>query len=312
MRDSIKGILVGCDDEEIGGYEWVINNKDWDNGNYEITSKLNEYKNDKDFKIYFYVFKSKTEFPAKTSDEYRGTIFGMAEIKKIELNKNDPTYKYPHHIKLKNLELFEPQIKFEDIEIKLENYGWTEKQKSNFGVNLSHHGLLLTEQDCNLLNTYANSIKIDDKIGIGGFNMVNYWIFIARREEGDLNEMRRVIEGRVWDFISRESKPKNPQCYSEFKIGDFVLFYLAVTYPDGTSIENGRSIIGKARLGSPYLKYGKYFETDEYEEAECFVFLTEPDTKFYRSIEPKEYGIGHPGQKVVKISKKEYDSIVSF
>jgi hypothetical protein len=64
-------------------------------------------------------------------------------------------------------------------------------------------------------------------------------------------------------------------------------------------------------LGFPYLKYGKYIEKNEYEETECFVFLLEPDTKFYRPTEPKEYGIGRPGQMVVKISKKEYDSIVS-
>lgn len=87
--------------------------------------------------------------------------------------------------------------------------------------------------------------------------MVNYWIFIARREGGDLPEMRNVIKSGVWDFVSRELKPKNPQYYKEFSIGDKVLFYLAVTYPDGRKIDGGRSIIGKAKLGSPFLEYGK-------------------------------------------------------
>jgi hypothetical protein len=98
LESSIKGILVGCDDEDVGGYEWVINHNDFDNSNPEIINKLEIYKNIKDFKIYFYVFKTPTEEPARTSDEYRGTIFGRAEIKKVERNKNDPEkYKYVHH-----------------------------------------------------------------------------------------------------------------------------------------------------------------------------------------------------------------------
>ena len=139
--------------------------------------------------------------------------------------------------------------------------------------------------------------------------MVNYWIFIARREEGDLHEMRRVIKNGMWDFVSRDGDPKTPQYHKELNTGDFVLFYLAVNYPDGKKIEGGRSIIGKARLGSPYIIYGEYVGNDEL--VECFVFLLEPDTKFNKEIEPRKYGIGgHPGQMVVKISKKDYDNIV--
>lgn len=140
--------------------------------------------------------------------------------------------------------------------------------------------------------------------------MANYWIFIARRDEGNLEEMRRVIKGRVWDFVSKDLAPKTPQYHKEFSTGDFVLFYLADTYPNGKKIEGGRSIIGKARLGSPYLVYGKYIENNKIEETECFVFLLEPDTKFNEEIEPREYGIGYPGQMVVKISKNEYNSII--
>ncbi len=139
--------------------------------------------------------------------------------------------------------------------------------------------------------------------------MVNHWIFIARRKEGTLQEMRRVIKGGIWDFVSRELEPKIPQHHKELNIGDFVLFYLASTFPDNKPIKGGRSIIGKARLGSPFLIYGEYIGSDE--PVECFVFLLEPDTKFSKEIEPSEYGIGrHPGQMVVNISKKEYDSIV--
>lgn len=139
--------------------------------------------------------------------------------------------------------------------------------------------------------------------------MVNHWIFIARRTGGTLQEMQRVIKSGIWDFVSRELEPKNPQHYKELSIGDFVLFYLAATFPDNKPIEGGRSIIGKARLGSPFLIYGEYIGNDE--PIECFVFLLEPDTKFNKEIEPGEYGIGrHPSQMVVKISKKEHDSIV--
>lgn len=141
--------------------------------------------------------------------------------------------------------------------------------------------------------------------------MVNHWIFIARRTGGTLPEMRKVIKGGIWDFVSRESEPKTPQHHKELSTGDFVLFYLAATFPDNKPIEGGRSIIGRARLGSPYLIYGRYIEKNKDEETERFVFLLEPDTKFSKEIEPSEYGIGgHPGQMVIKISKIEYDGIV--
>lgn len=120
--------------------------------------------------------------------------------------------------------------------------------------------------------------------------------------------MRKVIKNGVWDFISRDGDPKTPQFHKEFETGDFVLFYLAVNYPDGKKIEGGRSVIGKARLGSPYIIYGEYIGNDE--PLECFVFLLEPYTKLNKEIEPLEYGIGsHPGQMVVKISKNVYEAL---
>lgn len=188
MEKKIKGILVGCDDLEEGGYEWVINHNDWDNGNTGITNKLKKYKNEKDFKIYFYAFKTPTETPATTSDEFRGTIFGRAEIGKVELYKNDPDlYLYPHHVKLKNFELFGPKIQLEDVEDHLEKYGWSDKQKENnpFPNNLRQHGLLLTEKDCNLINNFllksqTDIIKVNradnvkkSKIG-GGINIKEF------------------------------------------------------------------------------------------------------------------------------------------
>lgn len=138
--------------------------------------------------------------------------------------------------------------------------------------------------------------------------MPDYWIFIARRDEGNLKEIRRVIDTGIWDFVSREGDPKTPQFHDELKAGDFVLFYLAVTYPDRKKIEGGRSIIGWARLGSPYIVYGEYTGNDNPER--FFVFLLEHH-KINKEIEPLEYGIGsHPGQMVVKISKKDYDNIL--
>lgn len=152
MGNEIKGILVGCDDLKEFGYEWVINHNDWGNDNTEITNNVKKYKNEKNFKIYFYVYKkTRKKESAKTSDEYRGTIFGKADIKNVERNINDPK-KFVHHVIIMNFEHFEPKIKLEDIEHKLQKDGWKEGQKSYFGLNLSHHGLLLTEKDCNSIN----------------------------------------------------------------------------------------------------------------------------------------------------------------
>ncbi len=110
MGRNIKGILVGCDDLEEGGYEWVINQNDWDNSNTEITNRLKKYKDEKDFKIYFYAFKTPTENPANNSHEFRGTIFGRAEIEDVKLYKNDLNQDfYLHHVKIKNFEPFEPK-----------------------------------------------------------------------------------------------------------------------------------------------------------------------------------------------------------
>lgn len=56
MENRINGILVGCDDEDVGRYEWVVNHNDFDNSNPEIINNLDKYKNIKGFKIYFYFF----------------------------------------------------------------------------------------------------------------------------------------------------------------------------------------------------------------------------------------------------------------
>lgn len=144
--------------------------------------------------------------------------------------------------------------------------------------------------------------------------MVNYWIFIARREEGDLHEMRRVIKNGVWDFVSKRRdpvtknfKPRTPEYHAEFDIGDYVLFYLAATFPDGSLIKDGRSIIGRARLGSPFVFKGKYGEN---KPVERFVFLFEPSIfKLSRNIEPRKYGIGIKGRMVVPIKKNVYEAL---
>lgn len=141
-----------------------------------------------------------------------------------------------------------------------------------------------------------------------GVEMVNYWIFIAKRKDGTLYEMQSVIEGGIWDFVSKDSEWIKPEYYKQLRTGDNVLFYLAAKFPDGSQIEGGRSIIGEARLGSPFVFNGKYFGREE--PLECFVFLFEPNIGLSKEIEPKKYGIGAKGRMVVKISKKDYDSIV--
>jgi len=59
----------------------------------------------------------------------------------------------------------------------------------------------------------------------------DHWIFIARREEGDLEEMRRVINLGIWDFISRDGYPKAPQFHNEFKKGILYCFILLLLIP---------------------------------------------------------------------------------
>lgn len=147
--------------------------------------------------------------------------------------------------------------------------------------------------------------------------MVKYWIFIARRQEGNLQEMKGVIKNnKVWDFVSGKRdpitnnfKPRIPEYHEELNTGDYVLFYLATKFPDGTPIDGGRSIIGKARLGSPFVFRGEYF--GEKDPVKCFVFLFEPYIfKFRREIEkPRDYGIGTKGRTVVPIDKNIYDSL---
>jgi hypothetical protein len=51
--------------------------------------------------------------------------------------------------------------------------------------------------------------------------MVNYWIFIARREGGTLQEMRSVIKNGVWDFVSIDLEPKTPQYHKELIIEEY-------------------------------------------------------------------------------------------
>ncbi len=123
----------------------------------------------------------------------------------------------------------------------------------------------------------------------------------------------------MWDFVSpkrdrfsQEFKPRKPKYYKELDIGDYVLFYLAKTFPDDSPIEGGRSIIGKARLGSPFIIQGEYVERDNISNnLPYFVFLLEPCVfKSSITIEPLKYGIGKGrGQPIVEISKNMYDSI---
>ncbi len=159
VENDIRGILVGCDDlacdfiNNEGGYCWVIKEKDWDNGCNTCTKKIDEYKNTKYFNIYFYVFKTKSNKPAKNSDEFRNKIFGFADIAKVQKNKYiEPNYR--HHIKIKNLRLFTPKIRLDDFQEQLEYFDWTNSQIKNFGNTLATHGLLLTKKDCEFLHSF--------------------------------------------------------------------------------------------------------------------------------------------------------------
>jgi len=161
LNDNIKGILVGVDDRKCnfnpgqkeGGYCWIIKEKDWDNGCNVATDKIfNYYKSIKDFHIFFYVFKTKSDNPALASDKFRNTIFGFADVVKVKKNMYDEYYK--HHIKIENLKLFTPKINFKEIQNHLEYPDWSEKQKKIFGNSLATQGLLLTYADCELLLSF--------------------------------------------------------------------------------------------------------------------------------------------------------------
>lgn len=144
--------MVGSDDKE---YNWIINENDWDNGCDNCTKKIAEYKDVKDFHIYFYVYDTPTDEPALDSNEFRKKIFGFADIIKLEKNKYPKGEEfYPHHIKIKNLRLFIPKITLEEFQDRLEYYDWSENQIKKFGRTLATHGLLLTEKDCKFLQSF--------------------------------------------------------------------------------------------------------------------------------------------------------------
>lgn len=160
-KNNIKGILVGVDDRkcnfnpgyEDGGYCWVIRKKDWDNGCNVATDKIfSYYQQIQDFHIYFYVFKGISDNPASNSDEFRNTIFGFADVVNVKKNMYEKYYR--HHVKIDRLRLFTLKIKFDDIKYKLEYPDWTDKQIRNFGNSLATQGLLLTESDCELLQSF--------------------------------------------------------------------------------------------------------------------------------------------------------------
>ncbi len=163
VGNDVKGILVGCDDvkcnftrgNEQGGYCWVIKKKDWDTGSNVITDKIfNYYKQIKDFHIYFYVYKNRSIDPADDSDEFRDTIFGFADVANVKKNMYEDVDLYKHHVKVKNVRLFTPKIQFGEFCDQLEYYDWSDRQLENFVLSLRTNGLLLTEDDCKILQSF--------------------------------------------------------------------------------------------------------------------------------------------------------------
>lgn len=145
-----------------------------------------------------------------------------------------------------------------------------------------------------------------------------HWIFTAK---GNIKEIREIIKNRRWSFViekftysyknrrwGNEKKFVRPEHLYELKPGDFVLFYLSQKSKDG------KSIIAKARLGSPFLEEAKYTERNGNPiNLTSGVFLCKPDVNFFKKIEPNKYGIGRGGRGIfiIPISDKEYDSIVN-
>lgn len=132
-------------------------------------------------------------------------------------------------------------------------------------------------------------------------------------------KMREIIKSGMWSFVKQKSgypykngrwsfekKWVRPEYSYQLKKGDYILFYLS------QEIKGGRSIIAKARLGSPYLEEAKYTERN------CNpimlkngVFIFKPEVNFFKKIEPRKYGIGRGGRGIfiIPIEKREYDSI---
>lgn len=163
IKNNIKGILVGCDDvkcnftrgNEAGGYCWVIEKKDWDTGSNVITDKIvNYYRQIIDFHIYFYVYKDKKPYPADDSYDFRDTIFGFADVVYVKKNMyNNPDF-YKHHVKVENVRLFTPKIQFSEFCDQLEYCDWSDRQLERFGFSLTTNGLLLTNNDCDFLQSF--------------------------------------------------------------------------------------------------------------------------------------------------------------
>lgn len=179
ISDNINGILVGCDDHYLDGYNWVIKNKDWDTSSNVIAKILDLYKDEKDFHIYFYVYEYKKRSkkfyrirkgsspkfrPAFNSEEYRNKIFGFSDISSVIKFGNPENSKYRHKVEIENLRLFKPKVRFEEIMNELEYIKWnkTKEDFDNwsgdeikiFGRYLRIRGLLLTKKDCNLLQSH--------------------------------------------------------------------------------------------------------------------------------------------------------------
>ncbi|MCZ7384512.1 MAG: hypothetical protein O8C63_07165 [Candidatus Methanoperedens sp.] len=55
--------------------------------------------------------------------------------------------------------VFTPKIRLEEFQNRIEYFGWSEPQIENFGNSLATHGLLLTENDCEFLQSL--NLKLD-------------------------------------------------------------------------------------------------------------------------------------------------------
>ena len=140
---------------------------------------------------------------------------------------------------------------------------------------------------------------------------MNNWILIAKRPDGDLETIKKVIQKNQWDFVSSKDTNRSvtPSYALELKKGDNVLFYLSTKDQNGNVLSPYPYPIffAHAILDSKF-KIGVY----EWGSEKKYIRLK--NIRFFEPIEVKEprnnYKIGYGPAMIVPIyKKKQYENI---
>lgn len=143
--------------------------------------------------------------------------------------------------------------------------------------------------------------------------MVNHWIIVAKRPDGYLKTIRRVIDSRVWDFVSSRdsSTPITPSYAHELCENDKVLFYISDKDQEGTLLFSYKAFIAHAILASMFEYEGKI----NGERKEKFVRLRDinhfnPPIKINGVC--KNFKICGGPKTIVPIMMEKYDKVLKL